>query len=621
VSNPEDKQKKGLDACQQATLINSDRTTDSLSRRHFLQRAGATAGLVVAPAFLGSARGDSLHLNSELFTLGVASGDPFPHSVVLWTRLAPEPLNGGGMPDKAVKVIWEVAEDYGMKRVIKRGQTVAHPQHGHAVRVVARGLPSDKWLYYRFKAMGMQSRVGRTRTFPGKWDGAERMRFALVSCQNYNQGFYPAYRDMLDKELDFVLHTGDYIYEDGPAAIEIAPGRSHTGGEIFTLDDYRERYALYKLDQDLQDVHAQMPFIVTWDDHEVDNNYAGKIAEEGAPFQGDDFALRRRNAYQVYSETMPLRPRNRSHGKHNSMKLFRKLPFGDLAEIFMLDTRQFRTDQPAEDVFGSTDPNSIAVEPFVGEKLYDAEGILNEEASMMGRWQERWLERGLKRSRAAWNVLAQQVMVMPWNLVKTTKAFVAAGLESQPIPPEQKAQILAAFDHIDNVLNVDAWDGYEAARQRLFELLDRTKPSNPVILSGDIHSAWGAELFSDFSDTNSDRLAVEFVCTSISSTFLELDPRPIDYIVRLGLQDNPHINYFNGLFRGYSLCDVDRDRWQTTYRAVGDLTALADIDNPLALVPYPDSPVDTDAVLEVKSGFSEPGSSERLETTFARSFG
>jgi alkaline phosphatase D len=207
---------------------------------------------------------------------------------------------------------------------------------------------------------------------------------------------------------------------------------------------------------------------------------------------------------------------------------------------------------------------------------------------------------------------------MPWNLVQTSRAFVASSLDAQPIPPEQKAQILAVFDSIDNVFNVDAWDGYQAARQRLFDVLRRTRPANPVVLSGDIHSAWGAELLADFADADSELLAAEFVCTSISSTFLELDPRPVDFIVRLGLQDNPHIKYFNGLFRGYCLCDVDRDRWQTSYRAVGDLAALADRDNPLALVPYASTPVETDAVMEIAEGFSASGNTHRLETKFAR---
>ena len=247
---------------------------ESVSRRTFIKGVGAAASLAVAPAFLRSARGDSLHINSSLFALGVVSGDPASRSVVIWTRLAPEPLNSGGMPYRPVPVTWRVATDYGMTNVIREGLTVALPRHGHAVRVVVHNLPSDGWFYYRFEALGEHSRVGRTRTFPDHRDHAERMRFAVVSCQDYTQGFYTAYRDMLDKELDFVLHTGDYIYEDGPVATPVRPGRNHLGGEIFTVEDYRNRYAQYRLDPDLQAVHAALPFLVTWDEHEVDNNYA-----------------------------------------------------------------------------------------------------------------------------------------------------------------------------------------------------------------------------------------------------------------------------------------------------------------------------------------------------------
>lgn len=589
-----------------------------INRRRFLHGAGlGVLGLGIAPAFLRSARGDSLHLNGGLFSLGVVSGEPDADSVVLWTRLAPEPLAGGGMPNRPVQVRWEVAEDYGMTRVLRQGVHLAQPGDGHTVRVVARGLPSNRWLYYRFSALGETSRVGRTRTFPAWHDPIDRMRCAVVSCQNYTQGFYTAYRDMLDQELDFVLHTGDYIYENGPVALEIAPGRNHNSAEIFTLEDYRNRYALYRLDLDLQEAHAQLPFVVTWDDHEVDNNYAGLIAEEGAPFRGEDFRQRRDNAYRAYAEAMPLRPLNRHHGD-SALRLYRGLSFGRLADIHMLDTRQFRGDQPAGDGFGSTSPASAAIEPVIGEALFDAEGILDPAATLLGGRQARWLETRLRRSQAVWNVLAQQVMVMPWNLVTTTRAVVAATLQSQPIPPEQQARILAAFESIDNIFNVDAWDGYPVARRRLLAMLQRSGARNPVVLTGDIHSAWGANLLADFEDTGSDVLAAEFVCTSISSTFLELDPRPTDFVVRQGLADNPHIEYFNGLFRGYCLCDVDGGRWQTRYRAVGDPARLADTDNPLALVPFPDSPVDTDAVLEIEAGFNIAGSGKRLQTRFAR---
>jgi len=589
--------------------------TRRIGRRRVFRGLGVAAGLVVAPALLRGVRADAASLSDDLFSLGVASGDPDAHSVVLWTRLAPEPLNGGGMGNGSVPVRWEVAIDPGMVHVLREGGALARPEDGHVVRVLATGLPPDRWLFYRFHALGESSRVGRTRTFPPHGAPVERMRCAVVSCQNFTQGFYPAYRDLAAQEVDFVVHTGDYIYEGGRVDEPLTPDRNHVGGEIFSVEDYRNRYALYRLDANLQEAHARFPFLVTWDDHEVDNNYAGNIAEEGAPFVGADFLQRRRNAYQVYSETMPLRPENRLNGK--KMRLYRKLEFGELADIFLLDTRQFRSDQPAEDGFGSTDPDSAnpLLEAAFEEVLFDAQGIESPAATMMGAQQEAWLGNGLKQSQAEWTVLAQQIMLTEWNLVRTA----ALNIKFDPsIPADQKALLLQALSDVDNIFNVDAWDGYRAARRRLFHMLATARPSNPVVLTGDIHAAWGANLLADFADPSSDMLAAEFVCTSISSNFQQQDPRPADAIVRPGVAaDNPHIEFFNGLFRGYCLCDVDAERWQTTYRAVG---TLADLQNPdaLALTPFEDSPVETDAVLEIESGFNQPGSGQRLTTTFSR---
>ena len=600
-----------------------------ISRRRVLYTVGG--GLVAAPAILkGLAAGASG--SSPLFTLGVGSGDPGAHHVTLWTRLAPDPLNGGGMAPEPVPVTWAVATDPDMLRVIRRGRAVALPQNGHALRVLAGGLPANRWLYYRFEALGEASRIGRTRTFPALGDDdhefdddghefeedddggdfddggqrarAARMRFALVSCQNYEQGFYTAFRDIVSQDLDFIVHVGDYIYEDGPTSTPIDPGRVHNGPEIFSVEDYRNRYALYRLDQDLQDAEARFPVVHTPDDHEVDNNVAGPIAEEGAPFQDEEFLQRRRNAFQVLNETMPYGPGVGLRDGGNRIQLYRRLDFGRLASLFVLDTRQFRTDQPAEDGFGSADPDSAALEPILGETLFDP-AIESDAAEMLGGRQERWLKRGLRRSRATWNVLAQQVMVTRWNLVDTL--FFS-------VPPAQQPFVEPLFSQVSDILNIDAWDGYGAARDRIFRFLDKRRPSNPVVLTGDIHSAWGANLLKDFDDPQSDILAAEFVCTAISSTFAALDPRPIDGIVKVGLPaKNSQIEFFNGLFRGYCLCDVDRKRWRTTYRRVGTPSDATD-PNPLALVPMPGDTVEDDQVLEIAAGFNRRGSGQRLVT-------
>ncbi len=607
----------------------NDRNLESPQRRTFITGLGAASGIVVAPAFLRSALGDSAQESTALFPLGVVSGDPDHTSVMLWTRMVEDPLTGMGLGDQSIPIVWEVATDPGLRNVVQSGRATAKAQHGHAVRVCAQDLPRDQWLYFRFSAKGRfeghHSRVGRTRTFPSPYTRrqlgdvpeparTEDMRFALVSCQSYVQGFYPAWRDIAQQDIDFVFHAGDYIYEGGASQTPLLPGRNHIGGEIFSVEDYRNRYALYRLDQDLQDAHARAPFIVTWDDHEVDNNYAGKIAEEGAPFQDEAFLERRRNAFRVYNESMPLRI-SRNRGRNGRLPLARRLRFGRLADIHVLDTRQFRNDQPAGDGFGSTDTNvdpetAGLLEQVFGQPIFDARGILRGGSSLLGLRQEIWLTLNLLRSRAQWNLLAQQIMVMPWNLRTTGQLSVQFG----PDFPG-KDQALAAIGNLRDILNVDAWDGYQASRDRLFRALDFARPSNPVVLTGDIHSAWAANLLKDFGDPqNSDVLAVEFVCSSISSTFLGADPRPTDAIVRASIPENPHIAYFEARFRGYCLCDVNRDRWRTEYRAVGAPEDLLDA-NPLALVPMEGDPSFTAAAVEIPAGFNERRNPRQLSVS------
>ena len=471
-----------------------------------------------------------------------------------------------------------------MRKVVRRGLQYATARSGYAVNVLAAGLPSNSWLYYQFSApqLGAKSRVGRTRTFPSRRDQVGQLRFAVASCQNYEAGFYTAYRDMLDQDLDCVVHCGDYLYENGGSANPLIPGRAHFGSEIFSVEDYRTRYAQYRLDPDLQEAHASFPFLVTWDDHEVDNNFAGDVAEEGAPFEGEAFLERKRNALQAYRETMPLRPWNRFF-RGQELRIYRRLSFGSLANIYMLDTRQYRSDQPAEDGFGSTDPNSVLLEASLGEKLFD-EQIDDPNATMLGRRQERWLKLNLRYSRARWNVMAQGIMVMRWNL-----AALGQGL-------------------ISNLYNVDAWDGYQDAQTSLLKLIAGSGAQNPVVLTGDIHSSWGANLLADYSDPNSDAVAAEFVCSGISSTFGGPQPQETDALVRATLPQNPHISYFEGRFRGYVLCEVDEHSWTSSYRLLGESPT-----NPGNLLAYPDSPISTATQLRLTAGFNKPGSGGRLQ--------
>ncbi|MBD2018750.1 alkaline phosphatase D family protein, partial [Leptolyngbya sp. FACHB-36] len=306
------------------------------------RRTGRRAVLLGAGAFIGAGLGYALinrtRSSQTLFSLGVASGEPLPDGVVLWTRLAPEPLNGGGMPPQPMSVQWQVAVDEQMRRVVQRGTTIAVPELAHSVHVEVNGLEPARWYWYRFQAGDQQSSIGRTRTAPALTSHVDRLRFAFASCQHYEHGYYAAYRDMAAADLDFVVHLGDYIYE---GAATTGESRQHNGSDLVTLEQYRDRYALYKTDPDLQAAHAAFPWIVTWDDHEVAGNYANLTAN-GQSQQA--FLQRRASAYQAYYEHMPLRRSSRPQGAN--LQLYRRFSFGDLAEFNVLDTRQYRSKQP-----------------------------------------------------------------------------------------------------------------------------------------------------------------------------------------------------------------------------------------------------------------------------------
>ena len=486
-----------------------------LSRRSFL--AGGVA-LVAAPSvpLIGQPR-QTPRFAGPPFSLGVASGDPTSDSVMLWTRLAPVPLEGGGMGDEAVEVNWAVATDERMTRVVQRGTSVARPDLGHAVHVEVTGLEPDRWYWYRFRSGGEASRVGRTRTFPVAGSSVRQLKMAFASCQHYETGYFTAYRHMLEDDLDVVFHLGDYIYEyegrDGRA-------RKHTGDEIELLGDYRNRHALYKLDPDLQEAHARFPFIVTWDDHEVDNNYAAGVSEEEG-FASELFLRRRAEAYQAYFEHMPLRPASTPTGPR--MQLYRRFEYGDLASFFVLDTRQYRSDQPCGDRRGPA-----------------CAGVGDPEATLLGGAQEQWLLEGLDRSSSRWNVLPQQVMM--------ARVDQAAG--------------------DDELISMDQWSGYEVARRRLMEFLSSRRPSNPVVLTGDIHTNWVNDLRVDYAAERSPVVATEFVGTSISSG--GDGSQKADYTDSM-LAKNPWVKFHNAE-RGYVSCTVTPKEWRSDYQVVEHVT-------------------------------------------------
>ena len=479
-----------------------------MRRREFLRR-GIAGGL---GAFGVTVEHRIEGATANPFALGVASGDPTADGVVLWTRLAPDPLAGGGMPPVPVFVRWRVALDAGMSQVVKQGITIAWPDLAHSVHVEVQGLSPHQWYYYQFSAGGNESPIGRTRTLPRPGAAVEQLRFAFVSCQNWQDGLYPAFRNLALEDLDLVVHLGDYIYEEG--VDPLAP-RQHEGPEPMTLQTYRNRYALYKTDPHLQAAHAAFPWLVVSDDHEVENNYANATSEDDTnPAQ---FLARRAAAFRAYWEHMPLRSRSFPVGP--AMQLYRGLTFGDLAQFSALDTRQYRSDQPCGD-----------------DIQFPCAGALDPTQTMTGPVQERWLLNRLDRSTARWNVIAQQTMFARFD-------FLAGAAQ---------------------LFNMDQWDGYVAARRRLISFLEQRQPRNPVVLSGDIHASFVHTLKANFVDPSSAAVGTEFVGTSITSTF----PVALINPVRAALADNPHTLFFDGFFRGYVRCLVTHQTWSADFRAV-----------------------------------------------------
>jgi alkaline phosphatase D len=452
------------------------------------------------------------------FTLGVASGYPLPTGVVLWTRLAPAPLlPGGGMPPEVVGVDWEVATDDRMTTVVRRGTVAATPEWAHAVHVEVDGLEAGRWYWYRFRAGGETSPIGRTRTAPTPSTALDRFRFAYASCQQYEQGYYGAYHHMLADDLDLVVYLGDYIYESSWGRDHV---RRHGAPEPHTLDDYRVRHALYKTDPDLQAAHAACPWIVTWDDHEVANDYADDRSQFAHPREW--FLARRAAAYKAYYEHMPLRRQMVPFGAH--LRLYHQVAFGTLVQFHLLDDRQFRSHQPC--VGPGRGGSTVAGDECTARR--------DPQLTLLGEVQERWLETSLDRSRARWNVLAQQTIM--------------AQIDRKAGPERQYW--------------TDGWDGYPAARRRLLDYLGARKPANPVVIGGDVHSFWVTDLKPDFDDPTSPVVATEMVGTSITSQF----GRP--EVIDAQRPDNPHVRFADGTKRGYVRVEVTPRQWRADLRAM-----------------------------------------------------
>ena len=478
------------------------------------------AGSLAAPAVLRAQTAPS-----PPFTLGIASGDPAPDGFVIWTRLAPDPLAPhSGMRMRPETVGWEVSTDDGFRQVVATGQALARPELGHSVHVELAGLQPNRPYWYRFTAMGARSGAGRGRTLPAPGADLDRVRFIAGGCQNYEDGLYTAYRKIAEEpDVDFFWHYGDYIYEGtgmGPPHLShgAMPVRRHWADEPYSLDDFRARYAQYKLDPDLQAAHAAHPWWVTWDDHEIDNNWASRFDQDGTP--PDVFDLRRQAAAQAYYENMPLRARSFPHG--TAIQIYREASYGRLLDAWFLDTRQFRDDQPCGD-------NS---KPVCAEAL-------RPDRTIMGASEEHWLYDGLASGRARWNLIGNQVMMMPLDRRR------AGGTEP--------------------VWNMDSWAGYPAARRRLLDHLRDGRIGNVVVVTGDEHQNFAGELRD--GGATGPALATEFVTTSVSSGGDGEDLRPDNRAILL---DNPHVPFINSQ-RGYTVHEVTPKLWKADYRVVDQI--------------------------------------------------
>jgi alkaline phosphatase D len=502
--------------------------TRPTDRRQLLRLALAASGTLWLPRSAWS----QPQLASDPFTLGVASGSPRADSVVLWTRLhAAGPFGASTLPDTAITVRWELAHDERFTRIAARGQAQALPDLAHSVHVEAAGLSSDRAYFYRFMVGGRDndwvSPVGRTRTLPAADAAVARWRLAYASCQRWEHGHYAAWRHLVADAPDAVAFLGDYIYEY-PGALNAV--RSHGDGWTLTLPDYRRRYALHKSDAALQAAHAACPWFVIWDDHEVQNDYAGLAPGDSGPAV-PDFAARRAAAYQAFYEHMPLRASVLTRALAGlasgaEMRIHGQVRLGRLGSLSLLDARQHK--DPLVCTRGGK-PGSAWVDPGTCASWGDPA------RTMLGAAQEQWLAEALRSNAAGgWNLIAQTSVLGPRDFRR------GAG---------------------QSLWN-DGWDGYAAARQRLIDTLQRERVANPVFLGGDVHENWVGHVKADYADVASATVATEFCGTSISS--------------RSGgngktaerLAENPHYVFADAERKGYGLVDLSPQRMDVTLRVV-----------------------------------------------------
>ncbi len=505
----------------------------SKARRNFLTGTAALAALAAAPRVIGRAcAGAPVWAKGDPFVLGVAAGDPMPDGFVIWTRLAPEPLSPdpetpGGMSGPDVLVAYQIAKDPAFKEVVRSGEAPAEAKYAYSVHLEVNGLEPARPYWYRFSSGGAQSRVGRAMTAPRPGAQLDRLRFGFVSCSNYEHGYFSAYRHLADEQPDLIAFLGDYIYEYVEDRKPVV--RRHSDGvEAADLRTYRNRYAQYHMDPDLQRLHAEVAAIMTWDDHEVQNDYADVWSQTfDDPAQ---FLKRRAAAYQAYYEHMPLRP-SLSQPDGPNMRVYDRFTYGGLAQFSVVDGRQYRSKPPCyappKKGRGHLESNASCPER------------LDAQRSMIGAAQEAWLRDGLSSSQARWNVIAQDVLM---------------------------AELRQKMGDGESSYWTDDWNGFPASRQRLLDHIHDAKVQNALVLTGDIHSFFQNDLKLNFADPGSPTVATEFVGSSITSP-----APPYDYFAKV-LPDNPHVKFFDNRVRGYVSMELTKDRCTSRYQAVSDVT-------------------------------------------------
>ncbi|MFF2082519.1 alkaline phosphatase D family protein [Nocardia sp. NPDC058176] len=516
-------------------MVENNGIVTSPSTGQFTRRtlfAGTTAAAAAAVLSTGTA-----HASGAVFRHGVASGDPLPGAVILWTRVtvAEDALPGSGL-GAAATVRWEIATDEGFGRIAASGTVTTSADTDHTVKVDATGLTPGTDYFYRFTALGETSRIGRTHTAPAAESEVDRLRLGLVSCSNWEAGWFGAYRHLAARtDLDAIVHLGDYIYEYGQGKYTGRNGavRLHDPvHEIITLDDYRTRHGQYKTDPDLADLHAALPFICTWDDHESADNAWREGSTHHDPATQGAWGDRRAASAKAYLEWMPVRA-TRADG---AVQIYRRLRFGTLAELSMLDLRTYRDEEAG---------------PGAGWRVAD-----DPARTITGRAQMDWLTAGLVSSPTRWKLIGNSVMISP--------------LLFPPLEPATTAAITTALGIPQGgiTVNGDQWDGYTADRRTLFSTIAENQIGDVVFLTGDIHTSWAADLPLDAANYPAGpTVGAEFVIPSVTSSsvgdLLKTPPRTTSVVAEETIKGaNHHLRYVELDSHGFGVLDVTAEQTQ-----------------------------------------------------------